>query len=103
MLLEHLRLEFWRKREEQELRPCRKVAIRRNHGTVRTFAVAGPAARLQAPALSSVTVYQHPTHAFAALLCAVYFSVPQFLGGGEGPPSNSDMVSRLPERGVLEG
>lgn len=79
------------------------LAIRRNHGTVRTFAVAGPAARLQAPALSSVTVYQHPTHAFAALLCAVYFSVPQFLGGGEGPPSNSDMVSRLPERGVLEG
>ena len=95
-------MEFWRKREEQELRPCRKVAIRRNHGTVRTFAVAGPAARLQAPALSSVTVYQHPPLMLLLRSCA-QFSVPQFLGGGEGPPSNSDMVSRLPERGVLEG
>ena len=67
----HYTVLAWRKRK----RPCRK----------RSAAILARCARSVALRQPCPVCYQHPT-------AAAQFSVPQFLGGGEGPPSNSDMT-----------
>ena len=57
-------------------------AIRRNLGTVRTFTCPNPA--------SPILLYSTPA-LHSTPLHSLQFSVPQFLAGGDGPPSKSDM------------